>query len=105
MPSLAGQYEFVSKLGEGGMGVVYKARHLALNQFVAIKMLHLTGLDQTKLLRFQQEARAVNALDHPSIVRVRDFGVSEGGQPHMVLDFIDGVTLEGVLKSFGPLSL
>ena len=103
--NLAGQYEFLGKIGEGGMGVIYKARHIALNQMVAIKMMHVNRLDEGKVLRFQQEAKAVSALDHPSIVRVRDFGISESGQPHMVLDFIDGVTLEQFIKTHGPLSL
>lgn len=102
--NLAGQYEFLGKIGEGGMGVVYKARHIALNQVVAIKMLHVNGLDSVSRLRFQQEAKAVNSLDHPLIVRVRDFGVSESGQPHMVLDFIDGTTLEKQLKTHGALT-
>jgi serine/threonine protein kinase len=103
--NLAGQYEFIAKIGEGGMGVIYKARHLALNNLVAIKMMHINRLDRDVILRFQQEAKAVSALDHPSIVRVRDFGISETGQPHIVLDYIDGVTLENVLKDHGPLSL
>lgn len=103
--NLAGQYEFIGKIGEGGMGVVYKARHLALNHLVAIKMMHVNKMDQNKILRFQQEAKAVSSLDHPSIVRVRDFGISEAGQPHMVLDYIDGVTLESMIKTHGPLSL
>jgi serine/threonine protein kinase len=102
--NLAGQYEFIGKIGEGGMGVVYKARHLALNQLVAVKMLQVNGLDGVHMLRFQQEAKAVNSLDHPSIVRVRDFGVSESGQPHMVLDYIDGTTLERYLKATGRLT-
>jgi serine/threonine protein kinase len=103
--NLAGQYEFIEKIGEGGMGVIYKARHLALNHLVAIKMMHVNQLDQNKMLRFQQEAKAVSSLDHPSIVRVRDFGISESGQPHMVLDYIDGVTLDAMIKTHGPLSL
>jgi serine/threonine protein kinase len=103
--NLAGQYEFIGKIGEGGMGVIYKARHLALNHLVAIKMMHVSQMDQNKILRFQQEAKAVSSLDHPSIVRVRDFGISEAGQPHMVLDFIDGVTLDAMIKTHGPLSL
>ena len=87
------------------MGVIYKARHLALNHLVAIKMMHVSQLDQNKILRFQQEAKAVSSLDHPAIVRVRDFGISDAGQPHMVLDFIDGVTLDAMIKTHGPLSL
>ncbi len=95
---LSNQYEFLAEIGSGGMGVIYKARHLALNQTVAIKMLHTNRLDEVSVRRFQQEAKAVTALDHPSIVRVRDFGVTESGQPHMVLDYIEGNTLSNEIE-------
>lgn len=99
---LSNQYEFISEIGSGGMGVIYKARHIALNQTVAIKRLHNNRIDEVSVRRFQQEAKAVTALDHPSIVRVRDFGVSESGQPHMVLDFIEGDTLsKSIQKTAG----
>jgi serine/threonine protein kinase len=102
---LAGQYEFISEIGAGGMGVIYKARHLGLNRLVAIKMLHVNRLDDQRIRRFQQEAKAVSNLDHPAIVRVYDFGVSETGQPHLVLDFIDGQNLEQVIKAEGSLPI
>lgn len=95
---LSSQYEFLAEIGSGGMGVIYKARHIALNQTVAIKMLHMNRIDEISVRRFQQEAKAVSALDHPSIVRVRDFGVTEAGQPHMVLDFIEGHTLSKAIE-------
>jgi serine/threonine protein kinase len=99
---LSNQYEFLAEIGSGGMGVIYKARHIALNQTVAIKMLHTNRLDELSVRRFQQEAKAVTALDHPSIVRVRDFGITESGQPHMVLDYIEGDTLaKSIAKKAG----
>ncbi len=102
---LSNQYEFLAEIGSGGMGVIYKARHLALNQTVAIKMLHTNRLDEVSVRRFQQEAKAVTALDHPSIVRVRDFGVTESGQPHMVLDYIEGNTLAKEIEKNAGLSV
>ncbi len=102
---LSNQYEFLSEIGSGGMGVIYKSRHIALNQIVAIKMLHTSRLDEISIRRFQQEAKAVTALDHPSIVRVRDFGVTESGQPHMVLDFIEGDTLSKAIEKTAALSI
>ncbi|CAN5247672.1 hypothetical protein BH10CYA1_BH10CYA1_09540 [soil metagenome] len=102
---LSNQYEFLSEIGSGGMGVIYKARHVALNQVVAIKMLHNNRLNEISIRRFQQEAKAVTALDHPSIVRVRDFGVTESGQPHMVLDFIEGDTLSKAIEKTAGLPL
>lgn len=102
---LSNQYEFLSEIGSGGMGLIYKARHTALNQIVAIKMLHKSRLDEVSVRRFQQEAKAVTALDHPSIVRVRDFGVTDSGQPHMVLDFIEGDTLSKAIQKTAGLPL
>ncbi len=102
---LSNQYEFLSEIGSGGMGVIYKARHTALNQIVAIKMLHKSRVDEVSVRRFQQEAKAVTSLDHPSIVRVRDFGVTDSGQPHMVLDFIEGDTLSKAIEKTAGLSL
>lgn len=102
---LSHQYEFLSEIGAGGMGVIYKARHTALNQIVAIKMLHKSRVDEVSVRRFQQEAKAVTALDHPSIVRVRDFGVTDSGQPHMVLDFIEGDTLSKAIEKTAGLPL
>ncbi|MBS1957162.1 MAG: protein kinase [Cyanobacteria bacterium SZAS-4] len=102
---LSNQYEFLSEIGSGGMGVIYKARHTALNQIVAIKMLHKSRVDEVSVRRFQQEAKAVTALDHPCIVRVRDFGVTDSGQPHMVLDFIEGDTLSKAIQKSAGLPL
>ena len=74
-----GQYRLVSLLGEGGMGEVYLAEDTRLNRKVAIKVLpaHLTA-DQAQVGRFQQEARAASALNHPNIITVYDINETDG---------------------------
>lgn len=101
----AGQYEILEKLGEGGMSVVYKARHLTVDRIVAVKVL-LPGreLDETSMQRFQQEARAAARLDHPGIVRVFDFGLDEElNCPFLVMEYVQGQTLGEVLEERGAL--
>lgn len=101
---LVGNYEFLEFIGSGGMGVIYKARHPVLKRLVAIKMLHSHLMSDVITRRFQQEAEAVSGLSHPCIIAVHDFGVSEHGQPYMVMDFIDGKPLSEILRK-GPLSV
>lgn len=102
---LSNKYEFMTVTGSGGMSVVYKARSYETGQVVAIKMLHSLLMNEQSLKRFQQEAKAITSLQHPNIINVHDFGVSEHGQPYMVMDFIDGDTLADVIKEKGGLSL
>ncbi len=89
LPPLPG-YEILEVLGRGGMGVVYKARHLELNRLVAVKMV-LAGAHAGPgdLSRFRTEAEAVARLQHPNIVQVYDVGEQEG-RPFMALEYIDG---------------
>ncbi len=102
---LADSYEFVSVTGWGGMSVIYKARQRQTGHVVAIKMLHSLLMTDQSLKRFQQEAKAIMSLRHPNIITVHDFGVSEHGQPYMVMDFIEGKTLGDVIKETNGLSL
>jgi serine/threonine-protein kinase len=102
---LADTYEFVSVTGWGGMSVIYKARQRQNGHVVAIKMLHSLLMTDQSLRRFQQEAKAIMSLRHPNIIAVHDFGVSEHGQPYMVMDFIEGKTLGDVIKETNGLSL
>jgi serine/threonine protein kinase/Flp pilus assembly protein TadD len=92
-PSVQG-YEIVGELGRGGMGVVYKARHLRLNRLVALKMV-LAGAhaDQQQLGRFLAEAEAVAQLQHPSIVQIYEFG-HHNDLPYFSLEFVDGGSLQ-----------
>jgi tetratricopeptide (TPR) repeat protein len=91
-------YEILGELGRGGMGVVLKARHLALKRLVALKMILGSGLaGPEQLLRFRKEAEAVARLQHPNIVQVFDVGEHDG-YPYLSLEFVDGGTLAGKLK-------
>ena len=85
-----GPYEIHSLVGAGGMGEVYRARDPRLNRDVAIKVLHQTS-DQSRLHRFEQEARAVAALSHPNVVAIFDVGI--GTPAFLVTEFLDGETL------------
>ena len=75
-----GRYSILKKLGEGGKGVVYKARDTVLNRVVAIKMLKSESLSEEEYFRFMREAQAVAKLNHPNIVSTYDIGKEEGKQ-------------------------
>lgn len=91
---LAGKYEIMEKLGAGGMGLVYKARHTLMKRLVAIKiMLPQLISSVSALKRFKQEAQAASSLNHPNILAVFDFGVTPDGMPYLVMDFLEGSNL------------
>jgi serine/threonine protein kinase/tetratricopeptide (TPR) repeat protein len=92
---LAERYEVVSVLGEGGMGIVYRCRDLASGQDVALKRVipPESKLAAEYIMWFYKEARALAALDHPCIVRARDFGQLRDGTPFLVMDLVSGVSL------------
>src|SRR5437870_3653514 len=92
-----GKYEIVDKLGEGGMGEVYRAKDSSLNRTVAVKILPPdVANDPNRRARFEQEARALGALNHPNIVAVYDTGV-ENGQAYIVSELVDGESLRVVV--------
>jgi eukaryotic-like serine/threonine-protein kinase len=91
-PSVPG-YEVVEELGRGGMGVVYKARQVSLNRFVALKMILAGGhAGPDHLARFQREGQAVARLQHPGIVQVYEVGSHEG-RSYLALEYVGGGTL------------
>jgi WD40 repeat protein/serine/threonine protein kinase len=91
-------YEIMSELGRGGMGVVYKARHVGLDRLVALKMV-LAGphAGPKELARFRQEAEAVARLRHPNIIQIYDIGDSDG-RPYLALEFVEGQSLAHLLQ-------
>ena len=101
---VAGKYEIVSLLGEGGMGTVWRARSLALDSDVAIKVLHCDRADRHAAERLLREARATARVGHPSIVRAFDFGETEAGEPFLVMELLEGTSLADWLDRRGRMS-
>jgi len=94
-----GRYAVLKKLGEGGKGVVYKARDTVLNRVVAIKMLKSAVSTDEAYSRFIREAQAVAKLNHPNIVSIHDIG-KEHEKQFFVLEFVDGMSLHGLMETY-----
>lgn len=95
---LNGTYDVQEVVGRGGMGCVYKARDVLMERTVAIKMLHAhLAQDQPSIQRFQQEARAASAINHPNVITAYDFGISETNQPYLIMDFLQGKSLSATI--------
>ena len=98
-PVLEGKYHLECRLGQGGMGVVYKARHAFLKTQLAIKIIlpDLVGNDPQLVTRFRQEALAAAAIRHQNVVGVTDYGVIQGQIPFLVMEYVDGESLHDLL--------
>lgn len=105
-PVLDGRYQLERRIGHGGMGVVFQARHIFLKTAHAIKVIlpDLVGNDPMLVTRFRQEALAAAAIRHQNIIAVTDFGVVNGKMPFLVMEYVKGKSLHEILAQEGALS-
>ena len=100
---LAGRYELIEKIGDGGMAIVYKARCRLLNRYVAIKILKPEYTKDVKVLdNFRRESQAAASLSHPNIVNIYDVG-REGNIHYIVMELIEGMTLADMIEEEAPM--
>lgn len=100
------KYEILQEIGVGGMGIVYRGRHITFNELCAIKVLNdqIAG-DKNFLQRFQTEAVVTRKLRHPNAVRVDDFDYTDDGRPFIVMELVDGRNLGEILQVEGPIAV
>jgi hypothetical protein len=97
--TIDGRYEVECVLGEGGMGLVYKARHIVLNKPLAIKVLRPdVSKDEEIITRFRQEAQSASAIGNQHIIDISDFGTLPDGSTYFVMEFLNGVDLTGAIE-------
>jgi len=105
--ALDSKYELVARLGEGGMGAVYRARRVHIGDEVAVKVLHRSFVaDEDAVERFRREARAAAMLRHPNVVTIHDFGEARGtdAPAYIVMELAEGASLRVLLRSVGRLA-
>ena len=105
VPKKLGKYDVLDVVGRGGMGIVYKAIDPGIGRLVAIKMMTAGFVDDPDLLkRFYREAQSAGKLQHPNIVTIYDLG-DQDGNPYMVMQFLEGESLDSIIASRRPVSL
>ncbi|RUS46480.1 Stk1 family PASTA domain-containing Ser/Thr kinase [Cohnella sp. AR92] len=103
--TLGGRYELLDRVGGGGMALVYKARDILLNRFVAVKVLRQQFMhDEDFVRRFRREAQAAASLSHPNIVSIYDVG-QEADTHYIIMEFIDGNNLNEIIRDRAPLQV
>jgi len=101
-----GKYQILAKVGQGGMGAVYKAMHVHFNELRALKVISPElASDATFVRRFEQEAVMTRKLQHPNAVRVEDIDHAENGHPFIVMEYIEGRNLKDVIEQEAPLAV
>lgn len=99
-----GQYTLDEKLGEGGMGVVYRGHHAMLHRPTAIKFLHVDKTNDQSVARFEREVKLTSQLVHPNTISIYDYGRTPEGIFYYAMEYLDGLNLEELVKRFGPQS-
>ncbi len=104
--TLAGKYRIEKLIKRGGMGAVYRGKHVLMEKTVAIKVLRPSlAADPDVVARFSREAKAASRISHPHAVSVTDFGEAENGVVFLVMEYLDGRTLKEIIRHEGPISL
>jgi len=103
---IGGRFEVISRLGAGGMGVVYRARQVGIDRIVAIKtLLKDRATDEKVVARFKNEARAVSRLNHPNTIRIFDFGQMDDGTLYFAMELLEGRSLDKAIRQDAPVSV
>ena len=97
-----GQYQLVEKIGEGGMGIVYKAHHALLRRETALKLLTPDKADAVSIQRFEREVRLTCRLMHPNTIQIYDYGHTPEGIFYYAMEYLDGLNLGELVERYGP---
>ncbi len=97
-----GQYTLLEKIGAGGMGEVYKARHALLSRLTAVKLIHPDRADEQHRVRFEREVEATSKLTHPNTVSIYDYGHTSEQVFYYVMEFLPGISLAELVQDDGP---
>jgi serine/threonine-protein kinase len=104
--TLGGRYQLTEKLGQGGMGAVYKAQHIKMNRVTAIKVLTTELAGNSEFVnRFEREAELASRINHQNAVSIYDFGEAEDGLVYLAMEYLDGESLSSLIRREGTLPL
>jgi hypothetical protein len=97
-----GRYEIVEKIGEGGMGKVYRAKHALLRRPTAIKLLEASNASEEAVTRFEREVQSASSLTHPNTIAIFDYGRTPDGTFYYAMEYLDGITIGDLVDEDGP---